>query len=126
MVSICSSIFGINLIISFISIITVVIISITITTTTSIITMFLFLLVLDLFLATFIFILLSLLFLAYLEINDVAQACPLGWRSGKKGVGLDILRFASCNIVNLTSKSIELVKTLHRHKVNLAYIQETQ
>jgi len=39
---------------------------------------------------------------------------------------LDTLRFASWNIETLTSKSLELVKVLHKCKVNIACIQKTK
>jgi len=41
-------------------------------------------------------------------------------------VGLDKVRCASWNVGTLTGKSIELVQALHRHKVNIACIQETK
>ena len=40
--------------------------------------------------------------------------------------GFNRLRFTSWNVGTLTSKSIELVQALHRHKVNKACIQETK
>ena len=58
--------------------------------------------------------------------NGVVRACPPREKRGRKGVGLNRLRFASWNIGTLTSKSIELVQVLHRRKVNIACIQETK
>jgi len=52
--------------------------------------------------------------------NDVGRACPSRENQVKKGVWLDRLGFASWN--TLTSKSIELVKALQRHKVNIACV----
>ena len=58
--------------------------------------------------------------------NCAFQAYPLGRKRVKKGVGLDRLHFTSWNIGTLSSKSIELVKALHRCKVNITCIQETK
>ena len=44
----------------------------------------------------------------------------------RKGIGVVGLCFASWSIGTLTSKSIELVKVLHRHRDNIACIQETK
>jgi len=52
--------------------------------------------------------------------NDVVRACPPRGKRVRKGGGLARLCFASWNIGTLTGKSIELVKTLHRRKVNIA------
>ena len=57
--------------------------------------------------------------------NGIVRACPLKGKQGRKGVRLDRLCFASWNVGTLTSKSIELVKALHKRKVNIACIQET-
>jgi len=53
-------------------------------------------------------------------------SCPPGENRGRKGRGAEGLHFASWNIGTLTDKSIELVKVLHRHGVNIACIQETK
>jgi len=58
--------------------------------------------------------------------NGVVQACPLRGNQVKKRAKLDRLHFVSWNIGTLTSKSIELVKALRKHKVYIAYIQETK
>ena len=58
--------------------------------------------------------------------NGVALTCPPGGNRGRKGIGVIGLRFASWNFGTLTSKSIELVKVLHRHRVNITYIQESK
>ena len=58
--------------------------------------------------------------------NQVVQPCPSRGESVKKVAGLDRLCFAPWNIGSSTSKSIELVKPLHRRKVNIACVQENK
>jgi len=58
--------------------------------------------------------------------NGLALSCPLRGNWGRKGVGVEGIRFASWNIGTLTSKSIEIVKILRRHRANIACIQETK
>jgi len=58
--------------------------------------------------------------------NDIVQACPLRGNRVSKGGELDRLRFASWNAGTFTGKSMQLVKVLHRRKVNMACIQETK
>jgi len=43
-----------------------------------------------------------------------------------RGVGFRQVCLASWNIGSLTSKSIELVKSLHRCRISIAYVQETK
>ena len=56
----------------------------------------------------------------------VVSACP----PGSFGVGRDVgpwkVRLASWNIGSLTGKSIELVKSLRRRKISIAWVQETK
>jgi len=58
--------------------------------------------------------------------NVVASASPPGRNGVRRGVGFRQLRLASWNIGSLTSKSIELVKSLHRRRISIAYVQETK
>ena len=52
--------------------------------------------------------------------NVVPSASPLG------GIGLQKLWPVYSNIGSLTGKSIELVKSLHKHRINIACVQETK
>jgi len=47
-------------------------------------------------------------------------------KRGRRSRKLDNLRLTSWNVGSLTSKSIELVKALHRHNISIACIQEIQ
>jgi len=58
--------------------------------------------------------------------NVAASAYPPGGNGVKKGVGLWKVRLASWNIMSLTGKLIELVKSLHRRKISIACVQETK
>ena len=58
--------------------------------------------------------------------NDVVRACPPRGNRVNRVVELDWLCCASWNMGTLTSKSIELVKGLHRRKMNIACVQETK
>jgi len=58
--------------------------------------------------------------------NVVALASPPGGNGVWRGVGVRQLRRASWNISSLTSKSIELVKSLHRRRISIACVQETK
>ena len=58
--------------------------------------------------------------------NIVTSASP-PWGNGvRRGVGFRQLRLASWNIGSLTSKSLELVKSLHRRRISIACVQETK
>jgi len=54
----------------------------------------------------------------------VASASSPGSNGVKRGVGYRNVRLASWNIGFLTSKSIELVRVLHRHRFNITCVQE--
>ena len=58
--------------------------------------------------------------------NAAVSASPPGNNEVRRGVGLRKVRLASWNIGSLTGKSIELVKSLHRRRINIACIQETK
>ena len=57
--------------------------------------------------------------------NEVDSACPLGVKRVRKRSELGNLRLVSWNIGILMGKSIELVKSLHRCKISIACIEET-
>ena len=59
--------------------------------------------------------------------NHVAvSACPLGSFGVRRDLGLRKVRLASWNIGSLSSKSMELVKSLCRRKISIACVQETK
>jgi len=58
--------------------------------------------------------------------NVVASACLPGSKKGSRRSDLNKLRFASWNIGTLIGKNKELVKVLHRHKINIACVLETK
>ena len=58
--------------------------------------------------------------------NIVASASPLRGNGARRGVGFRQLHVVPWNIGSLTSKSIELVKSLHRRRISIAYVQETK
>ena len=58
--------------------------------------------------------------------NAVASVSPLRGNGVKRGVGFRQLHLASQNIGSLTSKSIELVKSLDRRRISIACVQETK
>ena len=55
-----------------------------------------------------------------------ASACPSGSSGVRRGLGLRKVRLASWNVGTLTGKSIELVKSLHRRRINITCVQETK
>jgi len=55
--------------------------------------------------------------------NVAPSTSPLGGNGVRRGVGLRKVRRASWNIGTLAGKSIELVKSLHKHKINIACVQ---
>jgi len=57
---------------------------------------------------------------------EVDNACPLGENWVRRRSDLVNVRLVSWNIGSLTEKSIELVKILHRCRINIACIQETR
>ena len=56
--------------------------------------------------------------------NVVASTSPPRGNGIRKGVRFWKVRLASWNIGSLTSKSIELVTSLHRRRINIACVQE--
>jgi len=54
--------------------------------------------------------------------NVVALTSPLGGNGIRWGVGFRKVHLMSWNIGSLTGKSIELVKSLHRRRINIAYV----
>jgi len=58
--------------------------------------------------------------------NVVALASPPGSNGVRRGVGFQNVCLASWNIGSLTGKSIELVKSLQRHRIIIACVQETK
>ena len=58
--------------------------------------------------------------------NVVVSAGPPGGRGGRRDEGFQKLCLASWNIVSLTGKSVELVKSLHRRRINIACVQDTK
>jgi len=58
--------------------------------------------------------------------NVVGSASPPRENGVMRGIGLWKVRLASWNIGSLTSKLLELVKSLHRHRISIACIQETK
>jgi len=58
--------------------------------------------------------------------NEVDRACPPGRKRVRRRSEFVNLRLALWNIGSLTSKSIELVKALHRRKISITCIQETK
>jgi len=58
--------------------------------------------------------------------NVAVSACPLGGKRVRRRTELDNSQLALCNIRSLTSKSIELAKALHRHKISMTCIYETK
>ena len=58
--------------------------------------------------------------------NVEVSASPPEGNGVRRGVGFWQLRLASWNIGSLTSKSIELVKSLHRRRISIACVQETK
>jgi len=56
----------------------------------------------------------------------VVNACPPAGKRVRRRSKLDNLGLASWNIGSLMSKSIKLVKALHRHNISMASIQETK
>jgi len=57
---------------------------------------------------------------------EVDSACRPSEKRVKRRRELVNMRLASWNIRSLTGKYIELVKVLHRCKINIACIQETK
>ena len=58
--------------------------------------------------------------------NVVSVASPPGGIGVRRGVGVRKVRLASWNIGSLTRKSIKLVKSFHRQRISIAYVQETK
>jgi len=58
--------------------------------------------------------------------NVVALASHLRGNGVRRGVGFRKVRLTSWNIRCLTGKLIELVKSLHRRRINKACVQETK
>ena len=58
--------------------------------------------------------------------NVVVSASPPGGRGGRRDEGFRKVRLASWNIGSLTGNSIELVKSLHRRRINIVCVQETK
>ena len=58
--------------------------------------------------------------------NVVVSASPPGRKGGRRGGGFQNVRLAFWKIGSLTGKSIELVKSLHRRRINIACVQETK
>ena len=54
--------------------------------------------------------------------NVLVSANPPGGNGVRRGVELWKMRLASWNIGSLTGKSIELVKSLHRRRINIACV----
>jgi len=57
---------------------------------------------------------------------EADSACPLAGKRIRRKSELVNVRLASWNIESLPSKSIELIKVFHRHKISIACIQETK
>ena len=58
--------------------------------------------------------------------NVVVSASPPGGSGGRRGKGTQIMRLVPWNIGSLTGKSSELVKSLYRHRISIACVQETK
>jgi len=58
--------------------------------------------------------------------NIVALASPPYAKGVRRGVGFRKVHIASWNIGSLTGKSVQLVKSLHRCRTNIACVQETK
>ena len=58
--------------------------------------------------------------------NVVVSVGPPEGSGGRRGGGFRKVRLASWNIGSLTDKSVELVKSLHRRRINIACVQETK
>ena len=54
--------------------------------------------------------------------NIVVSAGPPRGSGGRRGGGFWKVRLASWTIGSLTGKSIELVKSLHRRRINIACV----
>jgi len=58
--------------------------------------------------------------------NVVPSASPPRGNGVRGGIGLRKLHLVTWNIGSLTGKSIELVKSLRRHRIDIACVQETK
>ena len=58
--------------------------------------------------------------------NLVASVSPLGGYGARRDIGFQKVRLVSWNIGSLIGELIELVKSLHRCRINIAYVQETK
>ena len=58
--------------------------------------------------------------------NVVVSAGPPRGSGGGRGGGFRKVRLASWNIGSLAGKSVELVKSLYRRRINIACVQETK